>query len=110
MSLRCETGLPAFFGLAAAAIAIVAGSHATHAAQNGYRLPPENAGLIQAPGVDLVAANCAACHSLDYISTQPPRRGNEFWQASVTKMIRVYGAPIAETDVPRLVAYLAAHY
>ena len=110
MSSRCETGLPAFFCLAAAAIAIDAASHATHAAENAYRLPPENAGLIQAPGVDLVTANCAACHSLDYISTQPPRRGSEFWQASVTKMIRVYGAPITETDVPRLVAYLAAHY
>ena len=110
MSLRSKTRLPAFFALAAAAIAIFAASRGTHAAENAYRLPPENAGLIQAPGVDLVTANCAACHSLDYISTQPPRRGNEFWQASVTKMIRVYGAPIAEADIPRLVAYLGVHY
>jgi hypothetical protein len=28
----------------------------------------------------------------------------------VTKMIKVYGAPIAEADVPKIVEYLAATY
>ena len=37
-----------------------------------YPLPPETAELKPGPGVD-TAAVCQACHSADYISTQPPR-------------------------------------
>jgi hypothetical protein len=52
------------------------------------------------------------CHSADYIQTQP--RGanykNDFSQADVTKMIKLYGAPIDEADVPKIVEYLAATY
>jgi hypothetical protein len=33
-----------------------------------------------------------------------------FWQAEVTKMIKVYGAPIAEGDVAGIVEYLATTY
>ena len=52
------------------------------------------------------------CHSVDYITTQPrgARFGKEFWQAEVTKMIKVYGAPIDERDVSKIVDYLAATY
>jgi hypothetical protein len=34
----------------------------------------------------------------------------DFWQAEVTKMIKVYGAPIDDADVPKIVGYLAATY
>ena len=34
----------------------------------------------------------------------------DFWQAEVTKMIKVYGAPIDEADVGKIVDYLAATY
>jgi hypothetical protein len=34
----------------------------------------------------------------------------DFWQAEVTKMIKVYGAPIDDTDVAKIVEYLAATY
>jgi predicted RNase H-like nuclease (RuvC/YqgF family) len=34
----------------------------------------------------------------------------DFWQAEVTKMIKTYGAPIDDSDVPRIVEYLAATY
>ena len=105
MSSRLERSLR--FALLVPAILAAAGAFA---AQAPFRLPPETAQLAAGPGADLVTANCALCHSLDYITTQPPRRGNEFWQASVTKMIRVYGAPVAEADIPAIVAYLAAHY
>jgi len=56
--------------------------------------------------------NCTACHSVDYISTQPrgPKFKKDFWQAEVTKMIKVYGAPIDDADVPKIVDYLAATY
>jgi len=34
----------------------------------------------------------------------------DFWQAEVTKMIKVYGAPIEDADVGKIVDYLAATY
>jgi len=34
----------------------------------------------------------------------------DFWLAEVTKMIKTYGAPIDEADVPKIVDYLAATY
>jgi hypothetical protein len=44
--------------------------------------------------------------------TQPqgPQFKKDFWQAEVTKMIKVYGAPIDERDVSKIVDYLAATY
>ena len=50
------------------------------------------------------------CHSVDYIITQPrgPQFKKDFWQAEVTKMIKVYGAPIDEADVGKIADYLAA--
>ena len=79
------------------------------------------AGLLQAsrgdrgasspgPDLDVVQNNCTACHSADYIQTQPrgPKFKKDFWQAEVTKMIKVYGAPIDEADIPKIVDYLAS--
>ena len=45
-------------------------------------------------------------------STQPrgPKFKKDFWQAEVTKMIKVYGAPIDDADVGKIVDYLAATY
>ena len=42
----------------------------------------------------------------------PSRAGckKDFWQAEVTKMIKVYGAPIEDADVGKIVDYLAATY
>jgi hypothetical protein len=49
------------------------------------------------------------CHSVDYIITQP--RGPQFKkEAEVTKMIKVYGAPIDDSDASKIVDYLAATY
>ena len=53
---------------------------------------------------------CKACHSADYISTQPPGKGKAFWQAEVQKMIKVYKAQIAEGDAAVIADYLAATY
>ena len=55
-------------------------------------------------------ARCAGCHSADYVSTQPPAMAAGFWQAEVTKMVRVYGAPIPDPDVGPIVAYLKTAY
>jgi sulfite dehydrogenase (cytochrome) subunit B len=74
-----------------------------------YQLPDETAQLKPGPGVD-TAIVCQACHSADYITTQPPGEGKPFWQAEVQKMIKVYKAPIAESDAAVIVNYLATTY
>ncbi len=74
-----------------------------------YQLPPETAELKPGPGVE-TAGVCIACHSADYMRTQPPGKGKAFWQAEVQKMIKVYKAPIGEDDVAAITNYLAATY
>ena len=39
-----------------------------------------------------------------------PQFTKDFWQAEVTKMIKVYGAPIDDSDASKIVDYLAATY
>jgi len=77
-----------------------------------YKLPGETAAFRPGPNLDVVQNNCTACHSAEYISTQPrgPKYKKDFWQAEVTKMIKVYGAPIDDADVGKIVDYLAATY
>jgi sulfite dehydrogenase (cytochrome) subunit B len=74
-----------------------------------YQLPPETAELKPGPGVE-TAAVCKACHSADYIATQPSGKGKAFWQAEVQKMIKVYKAPIGEDDATVIANYLGAAY
>jgi len=66
--------------------------------------------LKKGDGLDKVEANCAACHSLDYIPMNSPFPNAALWDAEVTKMIKVYGAPIDDADVGKIVDYLAATY
>ena len=75
-----------------------------------YQLPEETAVFGPGPNQDAVLGNCASCHSADYIKTQPQGAAfkKDFWQAEVTKMIKVYGAPIDEADVAKIVDYLVA--
>ena len=65
--------------------------------------------LKEAPGVEAVRNNCAACHSLDYPIT------NSFldakgWDTEVTKMIKAFGAPISDADAQAIKGYLAKNY
>ena len=77
-----------------------------------YTLPDETAAFKPGANVDVVKNNCTACHSSDYVQTQPrgPKFSKDFWQAEVTKMIKVYGAPIDDADISKIVDYLAATY
>jgi sulfite dehydrogenase (cytochrome) subunit B len=97
--------------LASAAIAGLALGSATAAAVP-YALPNETAAFKPGPNLEVVQNNCTGCHSADYINTQPrgPKFKKDFWQAEVTKMIKLYGAPINDADVGRIVDYLAATY
>jgi hypothetical protein len=79
------------------------------AAPLNYKLPEETAALRPGPGVDN-AVVCLACHSADYISTQPQGKGRAFWDAEVQKMIRAYNAPIDSGNAAAIVDYLATAY
>ena len=78
--------------------------------QLSYALPEETAAFRPGPGVEAAQSNCAACHSADYVNTQPPKQGPAFWEAEVTKMIKVYGAPIDAGDAKTIAEYLAKTY
>jgi mono/diheme cytochrome c family protein len=66
--------------------------------------------LKEGQGHDLVAANCQICHSLDYIQINSPFLDQKKWEATVTKMIDRYGAPIDPANVPAIVGYLSTNY
>jgi mono/diheme cytochrome c family protein len=66
--------------------------------------------LKEAPGRPAVEENCAACHSLDYLRTNSPFLDRKGWQAEVTKMISVFGAPVAPEAAKMIVDYLSANY
>ena len=89
--------------LAGAALASAASAPLT------YDLPPETAELKPGPGAE-TAKVCGFCHSVDYIATQPSRRGKAFWDAEVQKMIKVFNAPINPKDAATITDYLAATY
>lgn len=66
--------------------------------------------LKDGPGRDKVEANCASCHSLDYIPGNSPFMNRQVWDAEVTKMIKAYGAPISDADAKEIIDYLAKNY
>jgi mono/diheme cytochrome c family protein len=66
--------------------------------------------LKDGPGRGKVEANCASCHSLDYIQANSPFMSRTVWDAEVAKMIKAYGAPIADADAKEIADYLAKNY
>jgi sulfite dehydrogenase (cytochrome) subunit B len=66
--------------------------------------------LKQAPGLDKVESNCGACHSLDYIPMNSPFPNAALWDAEVTKMIKMFGAPIDDADAAVIKNYLTQNY
>ena len=77
-----------------------------------YTPPEETASLAPGPDVDVVDANCSACHSVDYITTQPRHLADPkaFWSAEVTKMRNAYGFKTSDEDAAKIVNYLAETY
>lgn len=65
--------------------------------------------LAEGEGRDVVLKYCGICHSTVYITMQPPLP-RAAWEATVKKMIGVFGAPIPEDAAGAITSYLAAHY
>jgi mono/diheme cytochrome c family protein len=64
------------------------------------------------PGIgrDAVMANCVMCHSLDMIQINSTFMKKDKWEATVSKMRKIMGAPIQEEDVAIVVKYLTQNY
>ena len=69
------------------------------------RLPEAKFELPPGKGRETVVAQCAMCHTLAYITLQPPL-SREAWTASVTKMQKTFSAPIPDDKVGEVVDYL----
>lgn len=100
----------AHFRLAAAAALLGAAALATlaGAAPRSYELPGDpELDWPADPAAELVQVHCAACHSLDYVVRQPTGMPRSFWEASVTKMVKTYGADIPAEEQSAIAEYLA---
>ncbi len=86
-----------------AAVALVLAAMAARADESSIR-------LAQSEGVDRVQAACAICHSLDYIVMNSPFQDRVGWEKTVTKMVKVMGAPIEPADAAAIVDYLEKNY
>jgi mono/diheme cytochrome c family protein len=75
-----------------------------------YAPPLETSHLLDGPGLAKVQTHCLACHSADYVNTQPRGMPEAFWTAEVAKMRTAYGARIPDEDVKDVVTYLTATY
>src|SRR5438477_241099 len=95
--------MSSFHALPIALVAVAAGAVVALGAESDVKLKPGT-------GLDAVQANCAACHSLDYIVINSPFLDAPAWQAEVTKMVNAFAAPIEKADQDKIAAYLAANY
>ena len=84
---------------------------AATAQEKTITLPADNDYAKLEPGLhsDLAQTQCQFCHSTDYIVMQP-RGDAKLWDAVVTKMIKVFGAPLSDPDAKAITEYLATTY
>ncbi|WP_038071495.1 hypothetical protein [Thermus scotoductus] len=72
-------------------------------------LPMYTAELAEGEGKELVMGYCSICHSVTYITMQPPLAN---WKPTMDKMMKTYGAEkfIPPDAAEKILAYLQAHY
>jgi hypothetical protein len=103
----------AIFAFCAAAIvagalcAHRAGAAPPHDGSTSITLPAPNETFPGGAEAGPARRNCLTCHSSDYVYTQP-KLSKAQWTAEVTKMIKVYGAPVPQSDIGPIVDYLVA--
>jgi cytochrome c551/c552 len=76
------------------------------------QLPPETAVFkpSELPGYALAQRNCMTCHSVHYIQSQPSTSPRGYWEATVKKMKKPFGAQFPDADIPDIVDYLVKTY
>ena len=94
------------------AAAMSGSTSATAPAQRTVTMPPETAvyRASDLPGYQLVQRNCGTCHSAQYVTMQPPASNRSYWDATVRKMKKPFGAQFPDADVPVMVDYLVKTY
>ncbi len=99
-----------FASLAALATAATVGLPLTRALE--IKLPPETATLAPSehPGYAVAMTYCLTCHSAEYVRTQPLNLTPAYWKATVTKMKKVFGAPIPDDQLDVITDYLVKTY
>lgn len=98
--------------LLAAALGGMLVSGAGHARAAEITLPAETATYEPStlPGYAVTTAMCMTCHSADYARMQPPNLPRAYWQATVAKMQKTFGAPIPDEAIAPIVDYLVKTY
>ena len=96
----------------AAVAALAAMFAATGAMALEIKLPQETASYKASslPGYNLALQNCMTCHSAQYAATQPSSSSRAYWEATVKKMKKPFGAPLKDEDMPAIVDYLVKTY
>lgn len=87
----------------AVAAALALGFSAAHADESQIKLK-------DGPGKDQVVSNCTVCHSPDYIQMNSPFLDRKGWDAEITKMIKVFGAPVTDENAKAILEYLTKYY
>ncbi len=110
MKRRAARRLLLMLSLAGAAFAFAApplASAAPHSASATVtiELPPDGMSFKDGPNVMLARANCMTCHSPEYVYRQPPLSKAQ-WLAEVTKMQKIYKAPVPDDALDPIVTYL----
>jgi hypothetical protein len=98
---------PALIAALIAALSIEASTFALDIA-----LPPDTVAYRPSdlPGYQLVQQNCLICHSAHYPQMQPGSSPRGYWEATVKKMKKPFGAQFADEDIPPMVDYLVKTY
>jgi cytochrome c5 len=95
----------------AGALLVLAVGLAAAAEEKSITLLPDDAHARLKPGAgsDLTQVQCQFCHSTDYIVMQPPGDAKQ-WDGVVTKMRKVFGAPLSDADARTITEYLSTAY
>jgi mono/diheme cytochrome c family protein len=65
--------------------------------------------LAEGAGRGETQISCNTCHTVRYITMQPPLPAAT-WDAEVHKMIKTYGGQISDADAQKIIQYLQTHY
>ena len=73
-------------------------------------VPEVTVGVAVDGGYALVQRDCLICHSAQYVQYQPSSSPRAYWEATVKKMKKPFGAPFSDEDIPAIVDYLVKTY
>jgi cytochrome c5 len=90
-------------------IAICVAAGFAFAQEKQLTVPVVKIELTAGPGQEQTSTLCNICHSADYITMQP-KSSKATWAGSVTKMRKVFGAPISDAEAETITNYLSANY